>query len=167
MNEKAKVRIRRLEEAVGRLARMRLIYLWGGARGSGAMIPPTHKGQGWSDCSGFVQYILAVAGIKLSNPVGSTWSLAEEGSHGEGDLLTLFIKNPPGDEHVIVRHRKRPRPWHFGKTRYRWSQCGGSDNPQPGGGPSWFIPGFTLGWRPENRIREFPIKRNFDKEMSR
>lgn len=167
MNQKARVRIRRLEKAVSRLMRMRLSYVWGGARGHTAMVPPTVRGQGWSDCSGFVQYVLAVAGIQLDNPVGSTWSLATEGSEGTGHLLTLFIKNPPGDEHVIIRHRKRPRPWHFGKTRYRWSECGGSDNPLPSGGPTWFTPGTKMGMKPADRIHEFPIKRNFDRELSR
>lgn len=142
---------------------MGLVYLWGGARGGRSMLPPTARGQAWTDCSGLAQYLLAVGGVKLKNPVGSTFSLAEEGAAGKGELLTLFIKNvPASDAHVIIRLRKRPRPWHFGKTRYRWAECGGSDNPRPGGGPTWFTPGATQGRRPEDRIAEFPIHRNFD-----
>lgn len=155
-------RVRRMEKAASRLQRMRLIYVWGGGRGTGAMSAPTTTGQGWSDCSGFAQYLCAVAGIELKNPVGSTWSLADEGQPGVSTVFTLFIKNPPGDEHVICRMRKRPRPWHFGKTKYRWVQCGGSDNPSSGGGPSWFTPGKGMGLTPEQRIKEFPIRRHFE-----
>jgi len=154
-----------MEKAASRLQRMRLIYLWGGARHGGAMIPPSSAGQGWSDCSGLAQYLCAVAGINLKSPTGSTWSLAGEGQKGTSTVFTLFIKNPPGDEHVICRMRKRPRPWHFGKTKYRWVQCGGSDNPSSGGGPSWFTPGRGMGLSPEQRIKEFPIHRNFDKAL--
>lgn len=161
MNQATRKRIRRVEKAVSRLQRMRLIYVWGGARGSNAMVPPTSAGQGWSDCSGFAQYLCAVAGIELKNPVGSTWSLAEEGLIGKNDIFTLLIKNPPHDEHVIVRLRKRPRPWHLGKTKYRWAECGGSDNPSAGGGPSWFTPGRGMGMSPEQRVKEFNIHRHF------
>jgi hypothetical protein len=161
MSKNTHKRIRRVEKAISRLQRMHLVYVWGGARGGSAMIPPTSTGQGWSDCSGFAQYVLAVAGIDLKNPVGSTWSLAEEGEAGKNDVLTLFIKNPPGDEHVIVRLRKRPRPWHRGQTKYRWAECGGTDNPQAGGGPGWFTPGRGMGMTPERRVAEFPIHRKF------
>lgn len=157
-------KIRRVEKAITNLQKMGLLYLWGGARLNGHMTPPTTNGQGWTDCSGFVEYLLAVANI--SNHAGSTFSLATEGQEGRGEIFTLFIKNEPvHDAHVIIRLRKRPRPWHFGKTRYRWAECGGSDNPRPGGGPSWFTPGAKQGRRPEDRIAEFPIHRNFDKQF--
>lgn len=162
MSKQAHKKIRRVEKAVSRLQRMHLIYVYGGARGSNAMVPPHGNGQGWSDCSGLAQYLCAVADIKLRDPVGSTWSLAEEGEKGVSGNLTLFIKNNPGDEHVIVRLRRRPRPWHFGKTKYRWAECGGTDNPQSGGGPSWFTPGRGMGMTPEQRIEEFYIRRRFD-----
>jgi hypothetical protein len=115
----------------------------------------------WTDCSGFATYLLDVAGVKLKNEAGSTWSLAEEGEKGVGAYFTLFIKNNPGDEHVIVRLRKRPRPWHFGKTRYRWVECGGTDNGTAGGGPAYFTPGHGMGLTPEQRIREFDIHVRF------
>lgn len=140
---------------------MHLIYSYGGGRGSSAMIPPTRSGQGWSDCSGLAQYLCAVADIHLKNSVGSTWSLAEEGEKGVSDNFTLFIKNNAGDEHVIVRLRKRPKPWHFGQTKYRWAECGGTDNPSAGGGPSWFTPGKGMGMSPEQRTKEFNIRRHW------
>lgn len=161
MSRSAHKRIRRVEKAVSNLQRMHLIYSYGGGRGSNGMIPPTRAGQGWSDCSGLAQYLCAVGDVHLKNPVGSTWSLAEEGDKGVSDNFTLFIKNNPGDEHVIVRLRKRPRLWHFGKTKYRWAECGGTDNPSAGGGPSWFTPGKRMGMAPEQRIKEFPIHRKF------
>lgn len=159
--DKSEKRIRRVEKAVSRLQRMHLIYSYGGGRGSNTMIPPTRSGQGWSDCSGLAQYLCAVADVHLKNAVGSTWSLAEEGEKGVSDNFTLFIKNNPGDEHVIVRLRKRPKPWHFGQTKYRWAECGGTDNPSSGGGPSWFTPGKGMGMSPEQRVKEFDIHRKF------
>jgi len=165
MKPAVKKRVRRIEKAISRLQRMHLIYVYGGGRGGSAMISPTHSGQGWSDCSGLAQYLCAVGDVKLGNPVGSTWSLAEEGEKGANDIFTLFIKNNPGDEHVIVRLRKRSRPWHLGKTKYRWAECGGTDNPQSGGGPSWFTPGRGMGLTPEQRISQFDIRRHF-KELS-
>lgn len=153
-------RVRRGETLAKSLQKMKLIYSYGGGRVAGHITFPV-PGAKWTDCSGFVTYVLDAMGVRLKNGAGSTWSLAEEGKSGMGTYCTLFIKNAPGDEHVIMRLRKRPRPWHFGRTRYRWVQCGGSDNPSAGGGPSFFIPGKTMGLSPEERIREFPIHRHF------
>jgi hypothetical protein len=154
MSKLQRKKIRRIEKAISRLAKMRLIYKYGGGRGSTHMLNPAGPGLGWSDCSGLAQYLCEVGDIHLKNFVGSTWSLAEEGEAGKSDLFTLFIKNNPGDEHVIIRVRKRPRPWHRGETRYRWAECGGTDNPTSGGGPTWFRP-------TPDRIKEFPIHRKF------
>lgn len=156
----ALTRIRRVEKAAKRLSRLSLIYSYGGGRVGGHIVEPV-RGTRWTDCSGFATYLLDVAGVKLKNDAGSTWSLAEEGQRGVGNFLTLFIKNHPGDEHVIVRLRKRPRPWHFGKTKYRWVQCGGTDNPSAGGGPAFFTPGRGMGLTPEQRVKEFDIHRHF------
>lgn len=152
MNKPLK-RIRRMEKAVSRFKAMRLLYNYGGGRVGGRMLAPQRKGEAWSDCSGLSQLLLAVGGVPLREPAGSTWSLAEEGRAGEGKNFTLFIKNAPGDEHVINRHRRRLH-WVPGLPKYRWSECGGSDNPQAGGGPAWFRPS-------EARIAEFPIRRHF------
>jgi hypothetical protein len=153
-------RIRRLETAAKHLQSMRMIYSYGGGRVGGHIAKP-EAGEKWTDCSGCATYLLDVAGIRLKNDAGSTWSLAEEGSPGASEFFTLFIKNNPGDEHVICRLRKRPRPWHFGKTKYRWFECGGTDNPTAGGGPSFFTPGSGMGITPEERVKEFNIHRHF------
>jgi hypothetical protein len=157
----ALTRVRRAETAAKRLMGKRLLYSYGGGRVDGRIIDPPSEGMRWTDCSGFATYLLDVAGVKLKNEAGSTWSLAEEGEKGVGAYFTLFIKNNPGDEHVIVRLRKRPRPWHFGKTRYRWVECGGTDNGTAGGGPAYFTPGHGMGLTPEQRIREFDIHVRF------
>lgn len=158
----ARKRIRRGETLTKRLQALGLIYSYGGGRVGGHIVKP-ERGTKWTDCSGFATYLLDAMGIKLKNDAGSTWSLAEEGKAGKGKNLTLFIKNGTalGDEHVIVRLRKRPRPWHFGKTKYRWVECGGSDNPTSGGGPAFFTPGKGMGLTPEERQKEFPIHRHF------
>jgi hypothetical protein len=151
-------RVRRAEKAVTKLSRMGLIYKLGGARGGSghnAIENPSGDGVPWTDCSGFALYIMSVLGIKADNPAGWTGTLVSEGSEGESDYFTLFIKEAQQTEgHVIVRLRRRPRPWHLGQTRYRWAECGGRDNPRSGGGPTWFKP--TL-----SRIAEFPDHRRF------
>lgn len=116
------------------------------------MVPPPQSGS-WSDCSGFAQWLCEVGDIRLDNYVGSTWSLATEGEKGTSPYFTLFIKNNPGDEHVIVRLRRRRRLGGL-LPEFRWAQCGGRDNPQAGGGPSWFRP-------TEARIAEFDTHRRF------
>lgn len=156
--------IRRGEQTVKRLSKMGLIYWYGGGRVGGHVIEPTPD-EKWTDCSGCGCYVLTKMGIKLKNPAGSTWSLVEEGEQGESDYLTLYVKNDHGDEHVIIRGRKRPKPWHFGRPRFRWWECGGSDNPTPNGGPSFFIPGLKMGLGWKQRVAEFYDHRNFDKEL--
>lgn len=150
-----KRRIRRAEKEITRLQRLHLPYKLGGGRWwSGKRSGTTANGPG--DCSWLAMHICDVLGVKLKNPAGNTVSLAEEGQEGTSDLFTLFIKNPPGnveDEHVILRFRRR-RTFGGLLPRYRWAECGGSDNPTPGGGPTWFRP------TPE-RIAQFPIHRHF------
>jgi hypothetical protein len=154
-HERKLVKSRRVEKAISRLGRMRLIYKWGGARVGNHIAEPVAAGLPWTDCSGFGLYLAAVADLHPENPVGSTFSMATEGREGTSDYFTWFIKNEPAsDAHVIVRLRKRPRPWHRGQPRYRWAECGGSDNPSAGGGPHWFQPSAA-------RIAEFPIRRHF------
>lgn len=147
------------------LSKLGLSYLWGGARSCGKFMCKPVKGKAWTDCSGCAQYVLEKIGIKLKDYVGSTFSLAEEGHPGWSDYLTLCIKNTPGDEHIIIRWRKRPKPWHFGRPRFRYFECGGSDNPSAGDGPSWFIPGLKMGLGWKKRVREFYIIRNFDDQL--
>lgn len=159
MTHKEKMkRVRRAEKTVSKLAGMNLIYKLGGARGGSkhnAIENPTASGVPWTDCSGFALYLMSVMGIKADDPAGWTGTLVGEGTAGESDYFTLYIKEPFNVEgHVIVRLRKRPRPWHRGQTKYRWAECGGRDNPKSGGGPTWFKP--TL-----SRIAEFPEHRRF------
>jgi len=165
LNAKAIKRVRRAETAAKRLQAKHLLYSYGGGRSGGRIADPPSDGERWTDCSGLATFLLDVAGVNLKNEAGSTWSLAEEGAKGASPYLTLFIKNNPGDEHVIVRLRKRPKPWHRGQPRFRWVECGGTDNPSSGGGPSYFTPGHGMGLTIEQRVKEFGIHRNFDKQL--
>lgn len=162
--ERAMKAIRIGERTVKRLSRMDLPYIYGGGRSGGHIVEPV-DGKAWTDCSGCASYVLEKMGIKLKNAAGSTWSLVNEGEPGESKVLTLYVKNNPGDEHVIVRGRKKPRPWHFGRPRYRYWQCGGSDNPKSNNGPSYFIPGLQMGLGWKSRVNEFYAHRNFDREL--
>lgn len=149
-------RIRRVEKAVSRASRMNLIYRLGGGRAGGGTFFPRTSGEAWGDCSAWACLLCAIAGLKLDNPDGWTGTLQDEGKAGKSEYLTLFIKEPMNvDGHVIIRLRKRPRPWHFGIPVYRWTECGGRDNPKSGGGPTWFRP-------TKSRIEEFPIQRHFE-----
>lgn len=153
-------RIRRVEKAITRLARMNLIYKLGGARaysGRGEITGPAGPGAAWTDCSGFVLYLLAIAGVNLRWPNGWTGTLAQEGLEGTSPYLTVFLKEPEQTEgHTILRLRHHPR-WRqlLGMAaRYRWAECGGIDNPRAGDGPTWFRP-------TEERVTEFPYRRHF------
>lgn len=146
---------------------MGLKYLLGGARIGGHITDPIPN-TFWTDCSGCATYVVVNGyGLKLKNEAGSTWSLADEGEPGESLYLTFYIKNNPEghDEHIICRGRKRPRPWHLGFPRFRYWECGGSDNPDPAGGPRWFIPGLKMGLHWKVRVQQFYIHRNFDKQL--
>lgn len=166
-HERKMVRVRRIETTAKRLERMGLSYARGGARyyvsnGHDRITAPAHKHEAWTDCSGGTIYLAQVADVHL--PAGmemDTFGLAGIGVEGESDYWTMFIKNTPGDEHVINRFRERPRPWHRGIPHYRWWEVGGSDNPHLAGGPSYFIPGKLMGMSIEERVAEFPIHRCF------
>jgi hypothetical protein len=158
------VRIRKGEKLVTRLARMTLPYDYGGGRVGGKIVDPV-DGKPWTDCSGCAIYVGENGyGLKFKNRAGSTWSLAEEGEPGMSKYLTFLIKNTAGDEHIIVRARQRPKPWHLGLPRYRYWQCGGSDSPQHGE-PSWFTPGLLMGLVWKVRVKQFYIHRKFDKQL--
>jgi hypothetical protein len=149
-----KKRIRRIEKAISTVSRRGLIYSYGGGRAGSHMSTPPSSGS-WTDCSGFAMWLCQVGDIRLKNYVGSTWSLAEEGEKGESPYFTLFIKNNANhDEHVIIRLRRRGRLQRAILGEFRWAECGGSDNPKSGGGPTWFRP-------TESRIKQFYIHRKF------
>ena len=147
--------IRRGEREITRLKRLRLPYKLGGGRWwNGLRSGTTANGPG--DCSWLAMHICDVLGIHLKDPAGNTVSLAQEGEEGTSPYFTLFIKNPPGEvenEHIILRFRRRRRL--FGLLpKFKWAECGGSDNPTASGGPAWFRP-------TEERMAEFPIQRHF------
>lgn len=159
--------IRKGEKLVSHLSRMNLPYSYGGARVGGHIARPV-PGEPWTDCSGCAIYVGEHGyGLEFKNAAGSTWSLADEGEPGESQYLTFYIKNNPEghDEHIICRARKRPKPWHFGRPRFRYWECGGTDNPDPAGGPHWFIPGLKMGLRWKDRVAQFYIHRQFDREL--
>lgn len=147
------VRLRRGERLWDHLVSLDLIYLLGGARSTGTIVGPhNHKRVPWTDCSGAQLYDMRAMGLQPRSPAGWTGTLVEEGHEGTSPYFTLFLKEPEQTEgHVIARRRHKPR---VGEDEWRWTECGGFDNPHPGGGPAWFHP------TPE-RIGEFPFHRHF------
>ena len=141
------------------LQSMHLLYKLGGARGGpeNGIANPAGPGLGWTDCSGFAYYLLGIANVPVAQPGGWTGTLKSEGVEGTSPYLTLFLKEPDKiDGHVIVRLRHHP-DWRrrLGMAaKFRWVECGGRDNPQAGGGPTYFRP-------TQARIAEFPIQRHF------
>ncbi len=161
-HERKMVRIRRVEKTVSRYQRLKLIYQRGGARIYSPVQRIIHAvaaGVPWSDCSGWGLLLAAVADVPLKDPAGWTGTAVQEGEAGESEYFTFFIKDPyehEGEGHMIVRLRHHPR-WRrlLGlAAKWRWTECGGSDNPQAGGGPTWFKP-------TDARIAEFPYRRRF------
>ena len=154
-NRKKRKAIRRIEKGAKLVSRRNLKYAYGGGRGATRMIDPPASGE-WTDCSGFAMWLCQEADVHLHNYVGSTWSLAEEGSEGESPWFTMFIKNNPEghDEHIILRLRRK---WLIERKifgEFRWVECGGSDNPTLLNGPTFFHP-------TPDRVRQFYIHRKF------
>lgn len=136
--------VRRMEHAIKHTAKLPLIYDFGGGRVNGRIIAPPSSGT-WTDCSGYDCWLAAVLGVTLKNPAGNTTSFLEEGEKGRGKYVTFLIKEIPGqpdESHMFV------------EVRGRYAECGGFDNPDPGGGPSWFHPSAA-------RLDEFPHHRHF------
>lgn len=162
-HEKKLVKVRRGETVAKSLERMGLAYGWGGARYYGAnghdrITSPQHNGEVWTDCSGGSIYLCQVMDLHL--PPGmemNTIGMMNAGIEGLSDYFTMFIK----DDHMINRFRLRPKPWHAGIPHYRWWEVGGSDNPHPAGGASFFIPGKLMGLTIDQRLAEFPVRRCF------
>lgn len=134
-------RVERVIHEMIRCTGLRLGYTWGGGHVTPA--PPN----GPFDCSSYASHLCQVAVPKVKT--GTTFSLASaagsKGSglaKGEGEFITLFIKNSPAsDAHVIVRI--------IYKGRVYWTETGGRDNTGRGG-PCIFRP-------TQSRIAEFPI----------
>lgn len=162
-------RQRRGEHCITHLEQLGLDYGWGGARVQSGhymtIAPPAGPGRKWTDCAGGAFYVADTMGLPIVKEVhrlgGEIWTgtLAQVGEEGYSELFTLFLKDPfeevEGEGHVIMRLRRNPR-WYEDHSlpRFRWAEVGGSDNPSPGGGMSWFRP------TPE-RIAEFTHVRHF------
>lgn len=139
----AQAAIRRVEHCISWLESQDDFYVFGGGRVGG---PNPHMDLHSSgDCSWMGLGLCHVLGVDLKNPIGSTYSAAEEGEPGRGKYFTLLIKNiagQPDESHMFV------------EVRGRHAECGGFDNPKPRGGPAWFKPS-------DQRLEEFPIHRHF------
>jgi hypothetical protein len=143
-----------------------MAYLWGGGH-----VTPADSGPG--DCSWLASR--EIQHFDPSIPTGTTYTLAVAGVEGFGVELTLMIKNidgRPDESHVIERWRMPQAlvdKYKLGKwvidheadgTCVLYSECGGSDNPTAGNGPSFFIPGLEMGLTVESRLAEFDEHRH-------
>lgn len=139
-----------------------MAYLWGGGH-----VTPADAGPG--DCSWLASR--NVQHFDPSIPTGTTYTLAAAGEPGQGVKLTLKIKNiagRPDESHVIEEWEMDDdlvKKYHLEKwvikkgapgTSILYSECGGSDNPTSGNGPSFFIPGLEMGMSVDSRVAEFP-----------
>lgn len=138
-----------------------MAYVFGGGH-----VTPANNGPG--DCSWLASWLWQHFEPNL--PTGTTFTLAEAGLEGFGRRFTLMIKNiagEPDESHVIER-------WEFtaaeakelGIEKHRcsdgffYTECGGSDNPTAGNGPTFFTPGEGMGLSLEARLAEFSIHRH-------
>jgi len=149
-----------------------MAYAWGGGH-----VTPADEGPG--DCSWLASR--NVQHFDPSIPTGTTYTLAEAGEPGFGSQLTLMIKNIPGradESHVIelweLTHELiaglKLQKWVIGTevlghaarpgNAFLVSECGGSDNPTSGNGPSFVIPGQGMGLTVEQRLAEFTVHRH-------
>lgn len=152
MNRKeAFKRIRHAEHECKRLEQLFGTYDLGGGRNCGSkpcdFKNGLYQGKYVGDCSWLQCYICDILGIKLKSPIGWTGTLVNEGLPGHGKLYTIHIKDPFDTEGHTIGQFHHP-------IRDRWVECGGSDNPHPGDGVTF--------WHPTaERIAEFPYKRHF------
>jgi hypothetical protein len=143
-----------------RLIAKHMAYVFGGGH-----VTPADDGPG--DCSWLASREWQHFDPDL--PTGTTFTLAEAGRAGFGRRFSLMIKNiagEPDESHVIERWEFTPEEIRtLGVQKYVidgfvYSECGGSDNPTPGNGPTWFIPGKGMGLTVEQRLAEFSIHRH-------
>ena len=146
--------VRHAEREIKRLELLYGAYDLGGGRRCGDQFcnfkNGLYEGKYVGDCSWLQGLTCEMLGIKLSTPPSLTWtgSLYKEGKAGKGKLYTLFVKDPEDTEgHSIgcFHHHLKDR----------WFECGGSDNPHPNNGVTF--------WKPTaERIAEFPYRRHFE-----
>lgn len=138
-----------------------MAYVFGGGH-----MTPADGGPG--DCSWLASWLWQH--FEPGLPTGTTYSLAEAGAEGFGRIFSLMIKNiagQPDESHVIER-------WEFTKAEaaelkieqhrcadgFFYTECGGSDNPTAGNGPTFFTPGEGMGLSLTARLAEFDIHRH-------
>lgn len=128
-----------LDEAI-RDTKLGLHYLWGGGHLPGD--PAAHPNGPW-DCSGWALHLLSVvvegvngAGMNTIGFMNAARAETNGLEQGEGRWITFFVK----DDHMVTRVVFNGRTY--------WMECGGSDNPKAGDGPTFWTP------TPE-RIRQF------------
>lgn len=147
-------------------------YVFGGGH-----VTPANSGPG--DCSWLASRLRQHWESK--SPTGTTFTLAEEALPGTGAEITLMIKNiagQPDESHVIelwfmdpaLVKQHRLQQWVLEQADVPVqipvgalalvSECGGSDNPTPGNGPSFVIPGKEMGMSVSARLAEFSIHRH-------
>lgn len=148
VNPHAFTLIRKAEKEISRLQALDLQYRMGGGRSCGPK-PCRHFNHGaeGGDCSWLQLVVCDILNVPIKNPLGWTGTLQHEGLSGKGKIYTIYIKEPENEEGHTIGCFHHPAKNH-------WFECGGSDNPQPSGGVTWFHP------TPE-RIAEFPIHRHF------
>lgn len=138
-----------------------MAYLWGGGH-----VTPANNGPG--DCSWLASWLWQHFDPSLVT--GTTYTLAEAGLEGFGRIFSLMIKNiagEPDESHVIERWEfTKAEAKELGIEKYRcsdgffYTECGGSDNPTAGNGPTFFTPGEGMGLSLEARLAEFSIHRH-------
>lgn len=138
-----------------------MAYLWGGGH-----VTPADDGPG--DCSWFASWLWQR--FERALVTGTTYTLADVGEEGLGRWFGLMIKNiagEPDESHVIEWWNiSRQEAAELGIEHYRcadgffYTECGGSDNPTAGNGPTFFTPGEGMGLTLQQRLAEFPIHRH-------
>lgn len=144
-------KLRHVEHEIKRLELLYGTYDLGGGRNCGPrpcrFEHGLFEGKYVGDCSWLQCLVCDLLGIKLKDPLGWTGTLVKEGHAGYGRWYTIHIKNPFETEGHTIGEFHHP-------MMHRWFQCGGSDNPKPNDGVTF--------WKPTaERIAEFPYKRHF------
>jgi hypothetical protein len=138
-----------------------MAYVFGGGH-----MTPADGGPG--DCSWLASWLWQH--FEPALPTGTTFTLAEAGVEGFGRIFSLMIKNiagEPDESHVIERWEftiaeaaELKIEQHRCDDGFFYTECGGSDNPTAGNGPTFFTPGLGMGLTLEARLAEFSIHRH-------
>lgn len=113
--------VEKVAAEIERLSKLGLDYVLGGGHATPA------PANGPFDCSSFVSRCVQL--VDPGAPTMATPQLATYGQEGKGEWITLYVHNGgAGGGHTLI------------KVGDRYAECGGSDNPDPNGGPSWIEP---------------------------